>query len=230
MQAQALWYMAAGRAELRNEAVIATGPDDVVVRALHGAVSRGTETLIFNGRVPVSEYDRMRAPHMGGSFPFPVKYGYATVGRVDDGAMRGRIVFALHPHQTIFVVPADAVVAVPDHVPPQRAILAANMETALNAVWDGAPGPADRIAVVGAGVVGALVAFLCGRLPGAQVTLIDIDRSRAALASTLGVRFAAPDRGPPDCDVVFHASGTGAGLATALGLAGDEGRVIELSW
>ena len=145
---------------------------------------------------------------MGGAFPFPVKYGYATVGRVEAGPAEliGRTVFALHPHQTLFTLPADAVVPFPDDVPPARAILAANMETALNAVWDGAPGPADRIAVVGAGVVGALVAWLCGRLPGAEVTLVDIDPARATLAATLGVGFAAPADAPRDCDVVFHAS------------------------
>jgi hypothetical protein len=124
---------------------------------------------------------------MGGDFPFPVKYGYATVGRVELGPAEliGRVVFALYPHQTVFTLPADAVIPVPPGVPPARAVLAANMETALNAVWDAGPGPADRIAVVGAGVVGALVAWMCGRLPGAEVTLVDIDPARASLAAAL---------------------------------------------
>ena len=230
MQAQALWYIAAGRAEIRTETVAPPGADDVCVRALHGALSRGTEALVFGGRVPASEHDRMRAPHMGGTFPFPVKYGYSVVGRVEDGPARGCTVFALYPHQTIFTLPREAVIPVPDNVPPQRAVLAANMETALNAVWDGAPGPADRIAVVGAGVVGALVAYLCGRLPGAQVTLVDTDPTRKSLADALGVAFAQPAAAAADCDIVFHASGAGAGLAFALGLAGDEAKVIELSW
>jgi threonine dehydrogenase-like Zn-dependent dehydrogenase len=174
----------------------------------------------------------MRAPFMGGSFPFPVKYGYSTVGVVEAGAsaLIGRKVFALYPHQTRFVIPADAAVAVPDNVPPARAILAANMETALNAVWDAAPGPADHIAVIGAGVVGALVAWLCGKLPGAKVTLVDIDPARAALAASLGVGFARPDDASPDCDLVVHASGSGKGLATALALAGDEATILDMSW
>jgi threonine dehydrogenase-like Zn-dependent dehydrogenase len=195
-------------------------------------VSRGTEALVAAGRVPETEYERMRAPHMAGAFPFPVKYGYATVGIVEAGPaeLQGRKVFSLHPHQSRFNVSAGAVVALPENVPPQRAVLAANMETALNAVWDAAPGPADRIAVVGAGVVGALTAYLCGRLPGAAVTLVDINPARAELAECLGVRFAAPEGAPGDCDVVFHASGSGAGLATALRLAGDEATVVEMSW
>jgi threonine dehydrogenase-like Zn-dependent dehydrogenase len=202
------------------------------VRALFGALSRGTEALVFGGRVPASEYGRMRAPFMAGEFPFPVKYGYATVGRIEDGpeALLGRRVFTLHPHQDLFNVPASAAIPLPEDLPPQRAVLAANMETALNAVWDAAPGPADRIAVVGAGVVGSLVAYLCGRLPGAEVTLIDINPVRAELARALGVGFARPEAANGDCDLVVHASGHPDGLDTALALAGDEATVLELSW
>jgi NADPH:quinone reductase-like Zn-dependent oxidoreductase len=232
MQAKALWYVAPGEAELRDEAVAAAGRGEVRVRALYGAVSRGTERLVCNGGVPASEFDRMRAPFMGGTFPFPVKYGYAIVGRVEEGPplLRERMVFALHPHQDIFTLSADAVLPVPDSVPPQRAVLAANMETALNAVWDGAPGPADRIAVVGCGVVGLLIARLCARLPRAEVTLVDIAATRAELARALGTKFAAPEAAPAECDLVFHASGTGAGLTTALRCAGEEASVVELSW
>jgi len=230
--AEALWYVAPGRAELRREAVAAPGSGEVSVRALHGAISRGTERLVLSGRVPPSEHARMRGPNMGGEFPFPVKYGYATVGRVEEGAaeLAGRIVFALHPHQSRFVLPATAVTPVPKSVPPRRAVLAANMETALNATWDAAPGPSGRIAVIGAGVVGALVAWLCGRMPNTQVTLVDVQPSRAAPAERLGVGFALPPDAPRDCDFVFHTSASAAGLATALNLAGDEASVIELSW
>jgi threonine dehydrogenase-like Zn-dependent dehydrogenase len=204
----------------------------VRVRSLYGAVSRGTERLVSNARVPPGEFDRMRAPFMGGTFPFPVKYGYATVGRIEDGpaALRDRVVFALHPHQSLFTLPAEAAVPVPDGVPPARAVLAANMETALNAMWDGAPGPADRIAIVGGGVVGLLLARLCARLPGAEVTVVDIAPARADLAHALGARFTAPEGAPTNCDLVFHASGTAAGLATALRLAGEEATIVELSW
>lgn len=230
--ARALWYSAPGRAELRDEALPPLGAGDLRVAALHGALSRGTEALVFAARVPPTEYQRMRAPFMGGNFPFPVKYGYSAVGVVEAGptAMIGSKVFALHPHQTRFVIPATAAVPVPENVPPARAVLAANMETALNAVWDGAPGPGDHIAVIGAGVVGALVAWLCGKLPGAQVTLVDIEPARAALAASLGVGFAAPEDAPTNCDLVVHASGSGKGLATALSLAGDEATVLEMSW
>ena len=230
--AQALWYSRPGQAEIRRETLAPLGADEVRVRALYGALSRGTEALVLAGRVPQSEFERMRAPFMAGHFPFPVKYGYATVGRIEGGAegLSGRTVFTLHPHQDLFNIPASAAIVLPENLPPQRAVLAANMETALNAVWDAAPGPADRIAVVGAGVVGSLVAYLCGRLPGAEVTLIDINPARAELAEALGVSFAGPETAKGDCDLVVHASGNAAGLDTALALAGEEATVLEMSW
>jgi 2-desacetyl-2-hydroxyethyl bacteriochlorophyllide A dehydrogenase len=230
--AQALWYSGPGQADIRQETLAPPAAGDVRVRALFGAISRGTEALVLAGRVPESEFERMRAPFMGGHFPYPVKYGYATVGRIEAGteALLGRTVFTLHPHQNVFNIPASAAVVLPQNLPPQRAVLAANMETALNAVWDAAPGPADRIAIVGAGVVGSLVAYLCGRIPGTEVTLVDINPARAELAKTLGVGFAKPETAKGDCDLVVHSSGHAAGLGTALALAGEEATVLEMSW
>jgi threonine dehydrogenase-like Zn-dependent dehydrogenase len=174
----------------------------------------------------------MRAPFQQGDFPFPVKYGYCAVGRVDAGPpdLFGRIAFCLHPHQDRFVAPSSSLVLVPEGVPPRRAILAANMETALNAHWDAGSGPADRIVIVGGGVLGLLVAWLAARLPGAEVTLVDVEPSRAKFASALGFGFALPDAAPRDADIVFHASATAPGLATAIASAGTEARIVELSW
>jgi hypothetical protein len=230
--ARALWYLGPGRVEIREERLGALADGHVRVRALYGAISRGTEALIAAGRVPVGEFQRMRAPFMAGNFPFPVKYGYATVGTVEAGPpeLVGRNVFVLHPHQTRFDVPAEAAAPVHEDIPLSRAALAANMETALNATWDAAPGPYGRIAIVGAGVVGALLAFICARIEDADVTLIDINPQRGELARALGVKFALPDNVPTDCDFVFHASATGAGLTTALNAAADEATIIELSW
>jgi NADPH:quinone reductase-like Zn-dependent oxidoreductase len=230
--ASALWYCGPGQVEIRREAIAAPKGDEIRVRALYSAISRGTEALVFGGKIPRSEFGRMRAPFMAGDFPFPVKYGYAIVGRVESGAerLRGKTVFALYPHQSVFNIAASAIVELPDALPPQRAVLAANMETALNAVWDAAPGPSDRIAIVGAGVVGSLVAYLCGHLPGANVTLVDINPRRAELAKALGVGFAGPADAAGDCDVVIHASGSAEGLCTAIELAGEEATVLEMSW
>ncbi len=231
-RAEALWYVAPGKAEVRPETLAPLADGQVRVRAVASALSRGTERLIFSGRVPESEYERMRAPFMSGAFPFPVKYGYAMVGKVEDGpaTLKNRNVFALYPHQTAFNLAAENVVPLPDGLPAERAVLAANMETALNAVWDGAPGPADRIAVVGAGVLGLLVARLCAKIPGTDVTVVDVNGERAGIAKAFGAAFAAPDKAPDNCDLVVHTSASSAGLATALRLAGDEATVLELSW
>jgi threonine dehydrogenase-like Zn-dependent dehydrogenase len=224
--AQALWYVGPGKVEIRDQALGPVPTGAVRIRAHHGAISRGTESLIAAGRVPPSEYQRMRAPFMAGDFPFPVKYGYATVGMLGSG----QTVFALHPHQTMFDVPAAAAVPVPANVPALRAVLAANMETALNAMWDAGEEAFGKVSVVGAGVIGVLTGFLCRTLAAAEVTLIDIDPARARIAEVLGLRFALPDQAPAECDLVFHASASSAGLATALALARDEATIIELSW
>ncbi len=230
--ARACWIEAPGRAAIRHETLATPRDGEVRVRALHSGVSRGTEALVFRGEVPASEHARMRAPFQDGDFPAPVKYGYASVGVVESGTDRliGQRVFCLHPHQTQYVVPATAVHPLPEDLPPARAVLAANMETALNALWDASPRLGDRIAVVGGGVVGLLVAWLASRLPGCQVELVDTHAARAQVATRLGLAFASPDAAVRDADLVVHASGQPAGLVTALGLAAFEATVLELSW
>jgi threonine dehydrogenase-like Zn-dependent dehydrogenase len=230
--ARAFWVVAPGRGEIRAEPLPAPSPDDVVVRALYSGISRGTEALVFQGRVPPSEYRRMRAPFQAGDFPAPVKYGYASVGYVEHGPrdLRNRSVFVLHPHQTRYVVPAQSVHILPETVPPARAVLAANLETAVNGLWDARPHVGGRIVIIGAGAVGSLIAWLAGRMPGCDVELVDVNPARAAIAQALGVRFATPERISDAADVVFHASGSPAGLETALRIAGFEATVVEMSW
>lgn len=232
LTACALWLIPPGGAQLRSEVLRAPRPSDLLVRTRYSAVSRGTESLVYRGEVPASEYQRMRAPFQEGSLPGPVKHGYANVGVVEAGPSqwRGRTVFCLYPHQTRYVVPAESVVALPRELPPMRAVLAANMETAVNALWDAGVQIGDRVAIVGAGVIGSLVASLCTRLPAVQVQLVDVDPGRALVAEALGAQFALPDAAATGCDVVFHASASAGGLNTALRLAGLEARVIELSW
>ena len=232
VEARAFWVAAPGRGEIKTERLRALTSGELLVHARASAISRGTETLVFRGEVPQSEWQQMRCPFQEGGFPAPVKYGYAVAGVVEDGPTEfwGRRVFCLHPHQDRFIVPEEAVVEIPDDVPDRRATLAANMETAINGLWDGVPGLGDRIAVVGAGVVGTLVGALAARLPGAEVELIDIDPSRAALAAALGCRFAPPQKARGEADLVIHASGAADGLTTALTIAGFEATVIEMSW
>jgi Threonine dehydrogenase and related Zn-dependent dehydrogenases len=226
MTASALWCVGPGQVEVR-EAALGEG---VLVRTLYSGISRGTERLVFHGDVPRSEFERMRGPSQEGEFSFPVKYGYCAVGTVLEGELAGRNVFALHPHQTAFRLENDRLTPLPEGVPAERAVLAANMETALTILWDSQAGAGDRIAVVGAGVVGALVGYLAAQLPGSTVTLVDINQARSSLAATLGCHFAPPEETDELCDVVVHTSASSAGLRTALAMAGQEATVVEASW
>jgi NADPH:quinone reductase-like Zn-dependent oxidoreductase len=231
-QARAFWIAAPGRGEIRTEPIAAPAAHEVAVRALFSGISRGTEALVFEGRVPPSERARMRAPFQAGAFPAPVKYGYASVGTIERGPaeLEGRRVFVLYPHQTCYVVPAAAVHVVPDGVPPARAVLAANLETALNGVWDAGIAVGDRVTVVGAGAVGSMAAWLAGRIAACDVELVDVNPARADVARALGVRFAQPEAASVERDVVIHASGSPSGLRRALELAAFEAVVVELSW
>jgi NADPH:quinone reductase-like Zn-dependent oxidoreductase len=231
-EALAFWLREPGVGELRSVPLLPRGPDDVLVRTVRSAVSRGTETLVFSGRVPVDQHRTMRAPFQDGEFPAPVKYGYLSVGVVEAGPadLQDRTVFCLHPHQTRYVVPRSAVVVVPDDVPVERAVLAGTVETAVNALWDAPPLLGDRVAVVGAGMVGCCAARLLARVPGVEVTLVDVDPARARVADALGVGFALPADAPEGRDLVLHASGSSDGLQRALDLLAPDGTVLELSW
>jgi threonine dehydrogenase-like Zn-dependent dehydrogenase len=230
--ALAFWLREPGVGEIRPTSLNEPGPGEVFVRTLRSGVSRGTETLVFRGGVPESQYAAMRAPFQDGEFPGPVKYGYLNVGVVELGPaeLRGRTVFCLFPHQTAYVVPAQAVVVVPDDVPPARAVLTGTVETAVNALWDAAPLLGDRITVVGAGMVGCCAARLLSRFPGVRVTLVDVDPARGDVAAALGVDFALPADAAGVCDLVVHTSATSAGLQHSLDLLAPEGTVIDLSW
>jgi len=230
--ARAFWLRAPGRGEIRPIVLPEPGPGDVVVRTVRSGVSRGTETLVFRGGVPQDQRARMRAPFQEGDFPGPVKYGYLNVGDVEQGPpeLCGRTVFCLYPHQTAYVVPAGAVSVVPDGVPPARAVLAGAVETAVNALWDARPLVGDRVAVVGAGMVGCCAARLARRFPAVEVTLVDVDPGRAGVAAALDVEFALPEDAEGGRDLVVHTSATSAGLQLSLDLLAPEGTVIDLSW
>ena len=231
-EARAFWLREPGIGEIRPVTLPEPGRDEVMVRTLRSGVSRGTETLVFRGGVPPGQYAAMRAPFQDGDFPAPVKYGYLNVGTVEQGPkeLHGRTVFCLYPHQSAYVVPARAVTVVPDDVPPARAVLAGTVETGVNALWDAGPLLGDRVAVVGAGMVGCCVARLLSRFPAVEVTLVDVDPGRAEVAAALGVGFALPADAPDGRDLVVHASATSAGLQRSLELLAPEGTVIELSW
>jgi NADPH:quinone reductase-like Zn-dependent oxidoreductase len=229
---RAFWVTGPMKGELRDAKLGAPRADEVLVRTLYGAISRGTESLVWRGAVPESEYARMRAPFQEGAFPYPLKYGYITVGTVEEGPpeLLHQTVFCLHPHQERFVVPASAVTVLPEKLPPARAVLAANMETAINGVWDAMPLIGERVFVIGAGVVGMLVAHLISKIPGTVVTLLDPLQEKAIKANELGLTCIPPEEASDEADLIIHASGNPKGLERALELAAQDGRIVEMSW
>jgi NADPH:quinone reductase-like Zn-dependent oxidoreductase len=234
--ATAYWTVAAGTGELRRELLAPPVAGEVLVRTLFSGVSRGTEMLVHRHSVPAEIADAMRAPHQEGDLPGPVKYGYLAVGVVEAAGpdalpeLVGQRVFCLHPHQDWFVVPATDVVPLPEGLPSERAVLAGTVETAVNALWDGGPRIGDRVAVVGAGMVGLSTALLLDAHPLQRLQVVESDPRRRDAVAALGLEAVPPEEAATDCDLVFHASATSAGLATALALLGNEGEVIELSW
>lgn len=233
--ARQFWVRAPGQGEIVAASLPARQAGQALVRALYSGISRGTESLVFRGEVPASQHQVMRAPFQEGEFPGPVKYGYASVGEVlevptESSALLGRRVFCLYPHQDLYQVPTTALLALPEGVPPERAVLAANMETAVNAFWDAGPTAGDRIVVIGAGVVGLLTAWLCNQVPGTRVTVVDIDASKETVARGLGLDFQDHPPTGADADLVIHASGNPEGLVAALFVAGVEAKVLEMSW
>lgn len=231
-QATAYWTTGPEHGELRSEDLPAPGPDEALVRTLYSGISKGTEMVVYTCSVPPRVAKEMRAPHQEGSFPSPVKFGYLSVGVVEQGpeGWVGQKVFCLNPHQDRYVIGTDALTRIPDGVPARRAVLTGTVETAINAVWEAGPRLGDRIAVVGAGLVGGMVAALLRTFPLARLQLVDLDPEREHLAERLGVEFAHPDDALADCDIVFHCSAAQEGLARSLQLAGDEGVIIEMSW
>jgi len=215
--------------------------DEVLVKALYSGISRGTESLVYSGKVPSSEWSRMRCPNQTGEFSFPINYGYASVGKVISvgsdvtNTKAGDKVFVLHPHQDRFIVGDSWINVLPDDLQdPEIAVLSANMETALNANWDADIENRKSIVVVGGGVVGILTAYVAKQLSGKKPVLIDIDERKAELANKFGFDFAlardaaSEDFGKFEC--VFHTSASEKGLQLAIDLAVFEGRVIEMSW
>jgi len=226
----ALWHLSEQESAIRSQSLPELKADKCRIESLFSLVSSGTESLVANGEVPTDLHDSMQVPYMEGDFSFPVKYGYSLVGKVVEGShnLVGQQVHLLHPHQQHCVVNEADITIIPAGIPPQRAVLASNVETALNAIWDSRLSAGDRVLIIGMGLIGSLVARLASQFPATQVSVADTDPARLALAREQGFSQYEPSDAP--FDVAFHSSGSSAGLQTAIDAVGYEGKVIELSW
>ncbi len=226
MDTLALWCIGDSKAELRQASV----GEGVLVENVYSGISRGTERLVFEGQIPKSEFERMRCFGQQGDFSFPVKFGYCSVVRVLEGELAGKHAFTLYPHQQKFRTATEKLHLLPEGLPAERAVLAANMETALNVAWDSEASAGDRVVVIGAGVLGLLVGYLLNKMPATDVTVIDKNKNRAALAKKLQLKFAEPENSPNDCDLVINTSASSEGLGQAIEIAGNQAKIIEASW
>jgi 2-desacetyl-2-hydroxyethyl bacteriochlorophyllide A dehydrogenase len=243
LEARALWFTAPRTAELRPERVPPPAPGEVRVKTIASAISHGTEMLVYRGEVPTDL--PLDLPTLAGDFSFPIKYGYASVGRVLDAGVEhlspDDLVFVHHPHQEAFVVPADLPVRLPEGLDPTVGLFFANLETALNVVHDTPLRLGETALVFGQGVVGLLVTQLVKRAGADRVLAVDPIQKRRNLALDAGadeafepgedlhqrVLEATAGRG---ADVAVEASSSGAALQAAVDAVATEGTVVVASW
>lgn len=233
-EATAFWIESAGIGSLRRVTLREPGQEDHLITTEFSGISIGTERLVALGLVPPSCAAAMACTGMQGSFALPISYGYSLVGRIATGRLAGGRVFTMHPHQDRIVQSSEHLISVPELLAPgPRVTLLPNLETALNAVWDAELRPGERVAIVGGGAVGLLVAFVLARLHDEGAVLVEADPQRRRLASALpwiGTVLAPEQVDEGTFDVAFHTSANNAGLQLAIDALGFEGRVIELSW
>jgi 2-desacetyl-2-hydroxyethyl bacteriochlorophyllide A dehydrogenase len=243
LEARALWFTAPRTVEFRPEKVPSPKPGEVRVQAVVSAISHGTEMLVYRGEVPTDL--PLDLPTLAGDYAFPIKYGYASVGRVVDAGVEhlspGDLVFVHHPHQDAFVIPADLPVRLPEGIDPTIGLFFANLETALNVVLDTPLQLGETALVFGQGVVGLLVTQLLKLAGAGKVLAVEPLKKRRELALEVGAdETFEPDedlRGPilaatagRGADVAVEASSSGAALQAAVGAVATEGTVVVASW
>tara|TARA_B100001113_G_scaffold7774_1_gene6337 strand:- start:2368 stop:3336 length:969 start_codon:yes stop_codon:yes gene_type:complete len=206
--------------------------DELLVKAHYSGISYGTEKIVFDSHVPTNQYKFMRAPHQVGEFNKEVKYGYLSVGKVIDGPndMLNKMVYTMFPHQSIYVIKSTLVTLIPKHIPIRRALLTANMETAINAMWDSKPSIGDKVYVVGAGIVGILMAYVLSSTFGINVTVIDSDKNKKKLCEFFNIDF----ENSMDCienpDIIYECSGNISVLSELINNSTLETKICILSW
>ena len=243
-----VWFTSPRTVELRASSVAVPARGEVRIQTLFSGISHGSEMTVYRGDVPASLSLDATLPTLQGTFEFPVKYGYASVGRVIDfgadvtGVLEGDLVFAFNPHETCYTVPAGVVIKLPRELNPRIGIFTANVETALNALLDATPRLGERVLVIGQGVVGLLITQLVRRAGASLVITSDLHESRRQLSQLAGADVTldpSTERitervhaltGGVGADVVIEASGEPRVLDEAIGAAAQEGRVVIVSW
>jgi 2-desacetyl-2-hydroxyethyl bacteriochlorophyllide A dehydrogenase len=256
MKRESLYFVAPGRVEIRENTLPRPTANQLLIETVYSAISAGTEMLIYRGQVGREMAIDETIGVLGGSFNFPLKYGYATVGRViavgpgvDEG-WHGRLVFCFNPHESRFVAGVGDVQPLPPDTAPETAVFLPNMETAVSFVMDGRPIIGERVVVFGQGIVGLLTTALLARFSLACLVTFDRFPLRREWSLRLGnqevVQVALDpaiptaldearellqtDDSTAGADLVYELSGNPQALNQAIALTGDHGRIVIGSW
>lgn len=247
-----LFFKAPYEVETREETVPAPGRGEVLVHTELSAISSGTELLFYRNEVPPDLPVDDTIEGMADRFSYPLKYGYALVGRVEtlgsgvQAEWLGKRVFVFHPHESAFVSHVDSLHVVPQELPSSAAVLLPLMETAVAFMMDAQPLIGERVVVLGQGIVGLLTTALLARYPLTRLITADryqlrrkcsralgadecLDPAEASLADRLGELLSDLD-GYQGADLIFELSGNPQALDVALSCAGYDGRVLIGSW
>jgi len=249
---RAVYFTGPLQLRIRDETFDPPGPGEVLVRTLVSGISAGTELLIYRGQAPGGLPADISLPALGGGLEFPLKYGYAAVGRVTDVGIGvdekhiGTTVFAFQPHQTHFVLPLDQALPLAGDLLPEEAVLLPNAETAVNLVHDGRPMAGEQVAVFGQGLVGLLTTALLARQPLASLVTLDRYALRRqasldigahesfdpSLDETLPRLLGALQKGSDyaGADLTYELSGEPQTFDQAIPATGFDGRVVIGSW
>jgi threonine dehydrogenase-like Zn-dependent dehydrogenase len=223
-----LWFTAPGEVEIRSvESFDVKGL--INVKSHYSLISTGTEMLMYNGNVPEELHETMKVPYIKGDFNFPFTYGYSLVGQINDKyhVDNGRFVHLLHPHQSYANVSSEFISLIPEAIDPKLAVLTSNLETALNAVWDGNIKIGENVLIVGFGIIGALLAGVLKSIKHVNIYIAETNKERIQLVKQLGLKLYTDE---VNLDAAFNTSANEKGFQIGLNSIGFEGRLIELSW
>jgi threonine dehydrogenase-like Zn-dependent dehydrogenase len=233
MRSHALWHRSASESEIITGDIRKEEGKELLVESFFSLVSIGTERTVALGMVPPEIREQMKVPYMEGSFSFPCKYGYSLVGKIIRGpaGLKNRFVHLMHPHQDMAWVHPSSVFPLPDGIPPRRAVLAGNMETAVNALWDSEISVGDSVLIAGFGIVGALIALLASCIPGVAIVVLETNEKRRSLAAKLGFDLFENFRtGNTPFDAALNTTGDENALQICIDNTGFESQVTEVSF
>lgn len=232
LSAESFWIRKKNNSFIKKHSISIPQNNEVLVKTIYSGISYGTEKIVYSGNVPKSQRSLMRCPYQEGEFGSNVKYGYMNVGKVMNGPSKlvNRYVYTLYPHQTQYVLPLEELTFIPKLIPIKRCLLTANMETAINAMWDTLPTCGDKILIIGAGIVGFLMAYILMTIIGIEILLIDTDKEKSKIAKIFGIKFSCSIPKSYNANIIYECSGNPSVIDILSSHVNDETVICIMSW